>query len=314
MSKPKNREVHFQGRRQSQRSVEEPQTESTNEIPRASKQEIRHLIEKEGATSTTKIADDLNDGGFPCASADRWSAALVDSALRRQDMEDLKSSIKDNRGPEDESGLSILEIKQAVDDTIRDAFKEYGASSPSPASIDTFALKGAVADAMTQTLGALQRRMEEISTDTTEAVVNHVREVVKTVMEDDVDMASVRRVTDATGHNVGEICKKIDDTCEELHETVTVTLKEHGKAVVDACEMMALELSSQVDKRFDSLEDTLVAKLVTGKGIDLDAVLGRVIDVRLKTHLDEVMNRLAVMVGNMKRDLMGGAYSRGKYK
>jgi hypothetical protein len=314
MSKPKNREVHFQGRRQSQRSVvEESKAESANEIPRASKQEIRHLIENEGATSTTRIAEKLNEDRFPTASAEQWTAQLVDSALRAQDMNDLKERLKENRGDEETpAGASLLEIKQAVDDTVRAALSDYGKDAlkvaPALVKVDTFALKGAVADATGTVFKGFRKQMEDANSDFATEITSKVHTSVAHLLRES-DLAGLQRVTNATGKNVAEVRKKIDDTCADLHDAVVVTLKDHSKAVIDSCENMALQISEdmekRVDARFDALEDALVKKFTAGMDIDLDEALGRVVDARLKLHLYEATNRFAVMVEKLRATLAG---------
>jgi hypothetical protein len=305
MQKPKNRRAVFTRQRQP-----EP-TEVHAEIPRGSKLEIRRLIVDEALHSTTVIAETLNNDGFPCASADRWTASLVDSALRRQDMEGLKEVMKENRGDEPSApSPSILEIKQAMDDTVRDALKDYGGSSPSSPDVDVATLRKAVTDTVKGAFDGLREQIDDANEAANRILSSQIQTGVKDLMSD-ADLVAIRRVTAATGRNVGDIIKKIDDTCEGLHNEVVETLKTHSAAVMDACENMALQLSDQVDKRFDKIEASLIEK-ITGE-IDLDEALANAVDTRLKTHLDETVNRFAIMLGNLKRDLMGGNYSHGKY-
>lgn len=301
MDKPKNRRARF-----SRGDRSPPQSEATHEIPRGSKREIRRLIEDEGARSTTEIANSLNEDRYPCATAERWSAKLVDSALRAQDMGDLKDRIRDNRGePEPVShGASILEIKQAMDDTIRDAFRDYGGGAQ---KLDTFALKGAMADAVTASMASFRTEMVDVQDAASEEVTSAIKLMVKQSMLDG-DIPGLHRITRATGQNVAEIGKKLDDTCDALYDCTVETLKEHSKTVVDACENMALTLTDQVDKRVDALSSKIMERLDT----NFDEALERVVDARLKLHLDAVVNQFAAMVGDMKRELLGQPMKRGK--
>jgi hypothetical protein len=305
MTKPKNRRAYFT-RQGGVPEEPKPAPEGSHEIPRASKQEIRWLIEEAGAASTTEIANKLNDGGFPCASAEKWTANLVDSALRRQDMDGLRDRLRENRGgDEPESGASILEIKQAMDDTVRAALKEYGGS----VSVDTFAIKGAVADAVGLVLGDVSKTLAESNEEANEEVRVLVETSVKKVM-DGLDLNYIRRVTECTGNNVGEVAKKIDDTCAELHDTVVETLQEHGKKVHDTVEPLVHEVYARIEQRFDALEDKLVEKLTAGVDIDLNKVITDVVDNRLKHHLDAVVNQFAAMVENLRRDLTSNKKGR----
>jgi len=294
MTKPKNR-VRF-----SRRSAEpqDPTEEASNEIPRASKQEIRHLIENEGATSTTKIAERLNKDGFPTATAEKWTAALVDSALRRQDMDGLRDLLKENRGDTDEQqGFSLLEIKQAAFDGARDALGDAPREIP-PVRINTLDLKAAVAEATEVGLRDVHKGLKEINDSTVLKIHNNVQASLQAA-----DLPGIKRVTDRTATNVNDIQKRIDALCADVYDSTVSTMKEHSKAVIDACETMGVTLYERLDDRFDKLEDKLAAQIV--EAVDLDDVVARVVDDRLKSHLDEMANRMAVMVEKLRATLAG---------
>jgi len=312
--KPKNRRINLtRGRQRPPQEQEEDHRSEVTEIPRASKVEIRTLIEVDGLCSTTEIAKRLNADRLGCAQADRWTAKLVDSALRRNDMSDLKEKLRENRSNAQEAptGASILEIKQAVDDTVRAALSDYGREALKvaevkmpeipPLKVDTFSIKGAVADAVGTAL-EIHLKQKDKSTGLDRGIADRIQRDVKAALST-LDLQSVKRVTEATGRNVGDIHTRIDATCEDLHDTMVEGLKDQKQTVVDTCESMAVQLSEQVDKRIDKLEDTLVTKLVSDKGLDLEEALGRIVDARLKQHLDSVVNQFAVMVGDLKKSL-----------
>ena len=316
MSKPKNREgrsVTFTRGSRPPQSPAEPQ-EITNEIPRGSKQEIRHMIEVEGATSTTKIAERLNEDKYPTASGVLWTASLVDSALRRQDMEGLRERMRDNRGEVEPDGPSLLEIKQAAYDGAKDAIGDVPAlklPEIPPVKLDTFAVKGAVADATAHAFKGFRKQMDEANAGVAADVTSRVQEAMAQFMTTS-DLPNLRRITDATGRNVGDIHKRLDALCEDVYDSTVRSLKEHSEAVVAACETMGEALYERVDERFDRLEDRLIAKFTTGMDIDLDAALGRVVDTRLKAHLDEAINRFAYMVENLRKELAEEKTRKGR--
>jgi hypothetical protein len=299
---------------------EDPRDLAT-EIPRASKAEIRHLIETEGLGSPTEISARLNADGFPCAQADAWSAKLVDSALRRQDMLDLKERLKENRHIEDpvrpsvtaeevlkaafdgaKSALDKMDIRGAVKDAVK--LPEVKFPEIPPIKIDTFTMKETVSEAVDKTLKEHLRAFEAADRASAAEISTSVRKALEgalTTAFSHADMVAVRRVTDATSRNVGDILKRIDVVCEDLHDTVTKSFADHRKEVSNTCENMALQVCDQVDKRMNAVETALVERL-SKHGV-LDEILGRVVDVRLKAHLDTVVNQFAVMVEGMKRDL-----------
>jgi hypothetical protein len=303
------RRVFFR-RRDGQPQAEPPQ-ESGNEIPRASKQEIRHLIEVEEATSTTKIADSLNEGRFPPATAEKWTAALVDSALRRQDMDGLREKMKENRGEPESAGVTALEVRQAAYDGAREALKDgtkVEIPEIPPAQIDVNVVRSAVADATQHVLKDFRKQIDVANDQVAGVITQRVRTTMQQLMNQG-DISTIRRVTNKTGENVGRVLAKVDETCDELRGSVVGTLQEHSKAVTDACELMALQISedleSRIDARFDVLEDKLIEKFTTGMNIDLDAVVARAVDDRLKAHMDEMANRLAVMVEKVRATMTG---------
>lgn len=318
MSKPKNRRsVTFT---RGQQPPPESESDSFSEIPRASKQEIRHLIEERGATSTTEIANLLNADGFPTASAEKWTANLVDSALRRKDMDDLRKRLKENRGDLDTPGL--LEIKQAAFDGAKEAVQEgVEVKLPDipPVTLDTFAVKGAVADATNLVFQRFRDQIDASNEETAATITSQVQTSLNRLLAD-ADLAAVRRVTDKAGQNVGRVLSKLDDATADLHDAVVGTLKDQSKTMVDACENLALQLSEDVEKqvnaRFDALEDAVVTKLSVIEGDTTEsggikALLGKVVDARLKNHLDTVVNQFAVMVDGLRREL---AEEKGKRK
>jgi hypothetical protein len=294
------------------------------EIPRASKAEIRHLIEVEGLGSPTEIAARLNADGFPCAQAEAWNAKLVDSALRRRDMLDLKERLKENRGVEEPpKSITPEEIRKAAFDGAKDAFDKMNLGGVvkeavklpevkfpeiPPLKVDAFSIKETVTSAVDQVLKEHLRHFEAADRASAAEIVTGVREALKTAVATAFasalpvqDITAVRRTTDATSRNVGDILKRIDVVCEDLHDTVKTSFEKHRAEVASNCESMALQLCDQVDKRMDSLETTLVAKFSSHGAID--AILARVVDARLKAHMDGAVNQFAVMVERLKRDL-----------
>ena len=294
MEKPKNRQAHFT--RTARGPTRVPQ-EWEGEIPRGSKQEIRHMILEEGATSTCKIAEKLNTDGFPTATGVEWTAALVDSALRRQDMEGLRDVLRQNRGEEEpaSAGASSLEIRQAVFDGVQDALR----GTPFKASIPDDQIRSALKEATDDSLKAFRAQVK----DQHEATILKVHQNLQTALQA-ADLQGIKRITERTATNVGDVHKRIEALCEDVYESTVKTLGEHSKAVVDACETMGATLYERVDERFDTLESKLIEKLTAGIDIDLDAALERVVDARLKLHLDTVVNQFAVMVEKLRKDLV----------
>lgn len=298
------------------RKKEEPSPEdsreATYEIPRASKAEIRHLIEVEGLGSPTEIATRLNADGFPCAQAESWNAKLVDSALRRQDMLDLKEKLKENRGVEEPPPqVSPEEVRRAAFEGAREALAKLDLKAPEvtlpeipPLRVDSVTMKETVTSAVDQVLKDHLRHFEAADRASAAEIVSGVREALKGTLANafsQQDMAAVRRTTDATSRNVGDILKRIDVVCEDLHDTVTKSFAEHRKEIVDTCENMALQLCDQVDKRINAMEAALAAR-ITASGT-VDGILSRVVDARLKAHMDGVVNQFAVMLEGLKRVL-----------
>jgi hypothetical protein len=303
-------------RKKDEPAQEEP-LEATYEIPRASKAEIRHLIETEGLGSPTEIAERLNKDGFPCAQAETWSAKLVDSALRRKDMLDLRERLRENRGPEEPAPVTPDDIRKAAFDGAKEAFDaldlremlkppEIKLPEIPPLKVDTFTIKETVTAAVDGVLKEHLRHFEAADRASAAEIVSGVKESLKTVLTAafaNQDMVAVRRTTDATSRNVGDILKRIDVVCEDLHDTVTKSFAEHRTEIANNCESMALQLCDQVDKRISTLESTLVAKFSSHGAID--ALLARVVDARLKAHMDGVVNQFAVMLESLKRDMRG---------
>lgn len=299
---------------------EDPRDAAT-EIPRASKAEIRHLIETEGLGSPTEISARLNADGFPCAQADAWSAKLVDSALRRHDMLDLKERLRENRSTEEparpsltpeqvhkaafdgaKSALDKLDIRTAVKDAVK--IPDVKFPEIPPIKIDTFTMKETVSEAVDKTLKEHLRHFEAADRASAAEVAASVKKALEgalTTAFNHTDMVAVRRTTDATSRNVGDILKRIDVVCEDLHDTVTKSFADHRKEISDTCENMALQVCDQVDKRMGLVERALVERL--SKHGAVDEILGRVVDTRLKVHFDAVINQFAVMVEGMKRGL-----------
>lgn len=297
-----------------QPSTPEPQSDTGSEIPRASKAEIRHLIEVEGLGSPTEIANRLNFDGFPCAMAEAWTAKLVDSALRRQDMLDLKDRLKENRGPEDAQPLSKEELRQAILDGTKEAIDKLDLSEKlklpeiPPLKVDAFTIKETVTTAVGAALKEHLRTSESAYRSSVAEIASSVRSALRAELATGVappDVLAVRRVTEATGRNVGDILKRIDVVCEDLHETVTQSFSSHRTDISNACENLAIQLSDQVDKRLASMTEEITNRLSTSSG--LEEILVRVVDARLKQHLDSVVNQFAVMVDALRRDLKTGS-------
>lgn len=310
--KPKNRRINLTrgGRREEGTEARD----ASYEIPIGAQREIRRLIEEEGCGSTTEIAKSLNADRYPCAQADAWSANLVDSALRRQDMSDLKDVLRENRGDTTtEETASPLAVRQAAYDGAKEAISDLALKMPEipPLKVDTFVLKGAVCDAVNTTLKSHLSRIEQSGAGTASEITSAIKLVMKQVLSD-TDLASIKRVTEKTGLNVGDVHKRIDALCETVYDHTVETFKEHNKAVMDACENMAVQLSEQVDKRLDALEDALIGKFTAGMDIDLDAALGRVVDERLKNHLDTVVNQFAVMIDGLRREIREEPRQKGR--
>lgn len=295
--------------------------DATYEIPRASKAEIRHLIEVEALGSPTEIAARLNADGFPCAQAEAWNAKLVDSALRRRDMLDLKERLKENRGVEEpprtitpeeirkaafdgtKDALAKLDIRDAVKDAIK--IPEVKFPEIPALKVDTFTMKETVMEAVDKVLKDHLRAFEAADRASAEEITSGVKEALKGALAFtphlNQDIVAVRRTTDATSRNVGDILKRIDVVCEDLHDTVTKSFAEHRTEIANNCESMALQLCDQVDKRLEALEAALVAKFSSHGAID--AILARVVDARLKAHMDGAVNQFAVMLEGLRRDL-----------
>lgn len=296
-AKPKSRRATFV-RNKKRKSVEE-QSELNFEIPRGSKEEIRYLIEKALATSTTEISNRLNEDGYPCASADQWTANLVDSALRRQDMIDLKERLKQNRGDTEGIGPSLLEIKQAAFDGAKEAV-----NNTKEIKLDFLALKTAVTDSVQSGLKNHHRAVDQTGDDVVEAIADQVKKQVERALKES-DLRELAQVAKATSKNVWDIAKKLEDSCTELHDTVLDSSKSYGKKVFDAIEPFVHEVYAQIDTRFDQMESKIANKLAEGICTDIDDVVARVVDARLKAHLDEAMNRFAIMIQSLKNNQKG---------
>jgi len=267
-----------------------------------------------------------------------WTSADVFSLLERKDMEDLKPMLVSNRPKPAEAtvggaGISPLAFRQALADDLTTLLKGHSdslsgdiaqiaavglgssqtlkelvseiqelARTPSGAS-DLTAIKAAVSDALNTRLRGFPVEGNDVATDILDKVVadtaDEVCKVFETVIEKS-DLPSVKRMSEAAARNVGEICKKIDDTTAELFDTLKEGMGSLDKAVSDQCGEISTIVVEHIDQRFAAF--MLSIKEEVQQTID-ESVKG-IVRTSLKEGMGSLQSSHAVQVGHFEKILI----------